>query len=852
MTVISHPHYELLKRELLTAAGFKSISPADCRIISALVTSKTKHCISETTLKRIYGFALSRLNPSCFTLDVLAQYCNYDSWKAFCEIKIPNDEPPVVSDFDWQTFQKKVANITNSTLQAIRNRAGIPYHFVIKRELVGAHLNEFIHSSHTNAVLCAPAGYGKTLALCQWVEERMEMNLAGIRDDAVLFINGSALINAWQSGRNLVEWALALVGCNTKEHLDDLISRKQNKGHKFYLVIDAFDEHVLGIEQFELIVSYLVKGLALYQNNNWLKLVLALRSSTWISYRHQLQAEGNTWFTGFNAENNERSNVPLLSYKEISQLYLRINPAFQSSICPEAAEKLSHPLFFQYYYKQHRGNFTPGSLDNVCIYELSAAFILNNIYLGKNATEKVFVIKSIVEQMDFKNGRHSVPANKISTLLKQYNQAYRDLLGIGFLKEITSGNGYDLQTHIAFNNNFLEHSAAKTILSQFDNKLDERFVNYFNDAFANSQYKLPVLKWCLVFAIKTGQQNSLAYLTDIDLSGAERAEIMMFIGGLLEKECSSIKENEQLLQYFKQVFSEKMFDYFFTLDLIDPAHKRTLLTMLRFELSNQQKIIVHAALGIIAVIQLDLKELKIRLDELDKLDGHEFDRLPINPLKCLSAFYLFFQKGVIPHEIFEGIDQLSFSPAFTDEQVRPCEVNDMLFIQAAYTMLICGDPYKVVRFVNMVKNHYKAAEIEEAKTQFAFFINLLQAEAWFGIGETDRALKLFGPIADTFGAEGRQLGPIIKARFYNLKIKLLMNTPREDLIIDELKCINAIADDSGNKILKMNVLMMLLKHSGGILDQYPFFKQQAVHDLTAIINRSGLNRDRFNVPNVVG
>jgi hypothetical protein len=78
-----------------------------------------------------------------------------------------------------------------------------------------------------------------------------------------------------------------------------------------------------------------------------------------------------------------------------------------------------------------------------------------------------------------------------------------------------------------------------------------------------------------------------------------------------------------------------------------------------------------------------------------------------------------------------------------------------------------------------------------------------------------------------------------------------MNTPREDLIIDELKCVNAIAEDSGNKILKMNVLMMLLKHNG-VLDQYPFFKQQAVHDLTSIINRSGLNRDRFNVPNAVG
>jgi len=78
-----------------------------------------------------------------------------------------------------------------------------------------------------------------------------------------------------------------------------------------------------------------------------------------------------------------------------------------------------------------------------------------------------------------------------------------------------------------------------------------------------------------------------------------------------------------------------------------------------------------------------------------------------------------------------------------------------------------------------------------------------------------------------------------------------MNTSREDLIIDELRCVNSIAEDSGNKILKMSVLMMLLKHNG-VLDKYPFFKRQAVHDFTMIINRNGLNRNRFIVPDMVG
>ncbi|MFC0512649.1 hypothetical protein ACFFGT_00500 [Mucilaginibacter angelicae] len=851
MTVISHAHYDLLKREILTAAGFKSISPADCRVISALVTSKTKHCISETTLKRIYGFALSRFNPSSFTLDVLSKYCNYNSWKEFCEIQIQNGHELVNNDFDWNLIRKKAAGISNLTLQAARNRAGIPYHYVIKRELVNAHLSEFIHSAFTTGILCAPAGYGKTMALCQWVEERLELNASGLRNDVILFINSNALINALQSGRNLFEWVLALLGCSTNQQLIELVNKRQSKGGKFYLVIDSFDEHVPGTDQFQAILNYLLKGLAICQNYEWLKLVLALRSSTWINYRHELQAGSNTWFTGFHPDSSKHNNVPLLSHKEVNELCLKINPLLQNNISFEAAETLGHPLFFQYYFKHHRGNFSLSSLNNVCLYGLSASFILNNVYLGKNASEKVFVIKSLVENMDIKGGHFDIEKINVLNLLKQYNPAYQELLGIGFLKELSHNTGHSIHTCITFNNNFLEHSIAKTLLSYADNKFDNRFADRFNDTFIQTEKKLTVLKWCLMIAIKTGQQNSLEHLTGINLDSAEKAELMMFIGDLMEKECSSMKENELLLQYFKQVFSEKMFEYFFSLDLISPAYKKTLLTMLRFELSTSQKILIQTALGIIAVIQLNLKEIKVRIEQLKKFNQADIGAFAIDPLNCLTAFYAFLHDGTMPHGAFNKLDQLSFLPVLWTDQLKPCAANDMLFIQGAYTMLICRDLYKVVRYVNTVKNIYKTDEIEEAKTPFAFFLNLLSGEAWYGLGETDKALDIYNSITNTFGSDGGHLSPIIKARFYSLKIKLLMNTSREYLIVDELRCVNAIAEDSGNKILKMDVLMMLLKHNG-VLDRYPFFKRQAVHDLTMIINRCGLNRDRFIVPDMVG
>ncbi|HEY9197125.1 MAG TPA: hypothetical protein VIM77_12700, partial [Mucilaginibacter sp.] len=547
----------------------------------------------------------------------------------------------------------------------------------------------------------------------------------------------------------------------------------------------------------------------------------------------------------------KHNNVPLLSYREVNELCFKINPSLYNTISFEAAETLGHPLFFQYYYKHHRGNFSLGSLNNVCLYELSASFILNNIYLGKNAAEKVFIIKSLVENMDIRSGHFDVEKIKVLNLLKQYNPAYQELLGVGFLKELSHNNEYSIQTCITFNNNFLEHSIAKTLLLYTGNKFDNSFAQHFNDTFTHAGKRLMVLKWCLIIAIKTGQQKSLEHLTDIHLNSSEKAELMMFIGDLLEKECSSLKANELLLQYFKQVFSEKMFDYFFSLDLISPAYKKTLLTMLRFELSLGQKILIQTALGIIAVIQLNLKEVNVRIEELKKFDQADVEAFAIDPVNCLTVFYSFLNDGTIPDEAFSKLDRLSFSPVLRPDQLKPCVTNDMLFIQGAYTMFICGDLYKVIRYVNTVKNIYKPDEIEQAETPFAFFINLLFAEAWHGLGETDKALGIYNSIAATFGDNGERQSPIIKAWFYSLKIKLLMNTSQEDLVIDELKCVNSIADDSGNEILKMSVLMMLLKHNS-ILNKYPFFKRRAVHDLTMIINRNGLNRDRFIVPDMVG
>ena len=210
MSILAKHHLELLKSQVIATSGLQSVTPADCKLISMLVNNKTKHCISETTLKRIYGFALSKFQPSLFTLDALSKFCNFNGWKDFCDKSdnIEHTEPTHTHEVvTWHTLKQNATKITNFTLQALKNRSGIPYNQTIKRAFINAHMNDFVQSGYTGTVITGPAGYGKTIGLCHWVEEQTE---AESSNDIILFFSSTALMSVLFCGMDINSWLQAL------------------------------------------------------------------------------------------------------------------------------------------------------------------------------------------------------------------------------------------------------------------------------------------------------------------------------------------------------------------------------------------------------------------------------------------------------------------------------------------------------------------------------------------------------------------------------------------------------------------------------------------------------------------
>ncbi|WP_419788652.1 hypothetical protein [Mucilaginibacter sp. SP1R1] len=185
MSKFSTYYIESLKKHICLISGLSVDIPSECKWLATMIFDKTQKQISETTIKRMYGFAFSRFDPSLFTLDTLAKYCDYRGWDDFLKAQSSISNYAEMPAVDWDILKTNAHKMTGFTMQALKGRSGIAYAMTIKRKFIDDHFQAFLNSRYNATVLVAPAGYGKTLALCHWIDERMTITDA---NEVILFL----------------------------------------------------------------------------------------------------------------------------------------------------------------------------------------------------------------------------------------------------------------------------------------------------------------------------------------------------------------------------------------------------------------------------------------------------------------------------------------------------------------------------------------------------------------------------------------------------------------------------------------------------------------------------------------
>ncbi len=757
---VYYPHFvEELKKCVMATAGFINIAPCDCRTIAALITLKTKHQVSETTIKRIYGFAYSKFKPSLYTIDAMAAYCGYQGWTDFYT-KQKNDHANTGNPA-WESLKNQAEKFTNFTQQALKNRSGIPYHLTIKRRFLDEHMDAFLSDDkYTATIISAPAGYGKTLALCHWIDERLDLNAQNSDGDIILFFSSSAMINLFLSGRDINEWLLGLMGYSSDNEIASLVNEKKNTRSRFLLIIDGLDEHSFKTDLFKNMIDQLINILALYQDYKWFKLVITMRAASWINCRHEFENGVHECFLGYVSEEDPAANVPLFSLSEIKQLSYRINPEATVPADVDVITKFSHPLYFQYYYKNHKDHFALNLVDRVCIYELISNFILNKVYLGNNSAEKVMFLSGLTELMDIKNSVYHVSKIKANALIKQHHHAYRDLIAIGFIREVNNSNELVYHVNIQFtNNDFLEYTIAKKLLLDNNYKFDTALVEKINYLFEeDDDIKLHILKWTIIYLIKSDQLNSLKYVAGVKFSVPQKVRLVSFLAELLEKECIGQAGSGSARAYIQQNCVKDLFDYFVEPQFIEPPYEKTLIILSRFDLTPPQRMTVYLSLSLIAIIQLDMPKLEKHISAIKNLNDKNAAMLFINPVSCLDFVYQFLRYGIVNHQFLKELTRFSFSTPGT-RRLAFTSADNIMCMLTGYASLLSTNTFKTLRFIKRLENEpgYDTA----VPPYIRFFIEALKVDRYAVLNRIDTANKLYKKLVKNTIADASNATPAI-------------------------------------------------------------------------------------------
>lgn len=779
-----------------------------------------------------------------FTINVMAKYCGYNGWDDFCASQTKEQSTQNRDDNgDWDSLKKNANKITSFTLQALKNKTGIPYNQTIRRQFIDSHIDAFLTGDYAATVLCAPSGYGKTVGLCHWIEDHIANQAEKGTDDIILFFSSSALMNVFLSGRDLNSWILGLLGYTTEGDLLSLADLEQPKGGNFYLIIDGLDEHAYKPEQFQLLINQLTDVFSLYKFTSWFKLILTMRTATWLNNLHQLGNEQGKWFKGFIGEDeNLTVNVPLFSVQEVKELCLNINPNIQNFMALDLAESFNHPLYFQFYYKEHRNDFSLSNLNHVCIHELISTFILNKVYLGQHSTDKIAFLKLLVKSMDLKNAVYSAPKLAINASIKQNYNAFNDLISVGVIRELNISTGIDYQTVVEFsNNNFLQYALARCTMQDNDNLFDETLVGIINETFPQA-HKLAVLKWCVIYATKTGQENSLNMLPRADLNLVEKANLLAFLCDLLDKSYSSATGADFVSQYFSKDSSDEFFDYFFGLEFICADYKKVLQTLLKFDLSSRKKVMTYTGLASIAVLELDLPEIAHYLQKLNEFPIHTLQRFPINPVKCIDALYQYMKTGLIIRDFMAEITQFYFNPDLYKGKYYAEKSNELLYSLALYVLAICKSPKKVLRFAKAVQGIYPAKL--NVITPYSFFVNIGVANSYYLLKDEGEVQRIHDMIASAYRNDIMMFTPFMGSIFYALKIKKALLKGNFDSVPGYVKSLNELCNASGNKISKAFMAFTILNNAN-MQNLNPAFYKQLQYENNRILRECGISTDFF-------
>lgn len=747
MIDLSYDFIITLQKEVLRRFGVEVMLPGDCKHLSQSILDVTTKLVSETTLKRVFGFAVAQHSFSRYTLNTLSQYCAYKDWDDFQLHHYKQLNCTTPDNSQWSDLKTKADAVSLYTLLTLKNRSGINFNHTMPRQYCQAHIERFLESDYSATALIAPSGWGKSIALVHLAEHFWFSKEARYKRDVCWFINAHAAGSLMMKGFSLSAWLDNQLNLGNGENFREYFATHfDKKGGRLILIIDGFDEIAVAGEKLRLLYSKLEDFV--YSNDlyPWVKVILSIRSSTWseiFQHSQQYPAFRRYWYLGPEMDEEININLPQLTEQEVkSVLYNhQFDPATVRLFSESFLQKLRHPYYLQLFCQLNAGpdqNFTD---EHLSLFEIVSKFVQNRVFNSQTNAFKIKIIEKLLELLDY--GRNGIYTDKHLLLNKNADlfPAYKELLADNILVEENLSQEIMFHVKVRFAHTFLlEYFCAMHYLQQHNQEISESMLQNILQHLPQSSYRVGVFKWLLRFAITHSQTEGILRMFHLPLTNMEKSHLLEYL--VLHYQHEGNNKMDIKTVFPTGFFRKNPIHQLISDEFMHFRKRKVLHALLTLAEAKEDKLKIRSTLFTMALMQLDAEQCEIELNNLKKIYGPEEleEELWVTPYEILLFIYEYLKFGIINEPLKEKI--YNYTRYWGDGTKSGYTVpQEIVYRNMGLVFILLGDYEHLLHFTRRLFESYPS--LPHRKTD-AFRLILLcwQAQAYLGLGNAPSAERI--------------------------------------------------------------------------------------------------------------
>jgi hypothetical protein len=710
-----------IKTRICLRAGIKNVTPADCKYLASEIRKTVHKNVSETTLKRFFGFAAVSHGFSKYTMSAMSEYADFMQPIYFGEK--PTTEIPLT---DWDRLHKKIGSITDYVLKEIRNRSGLPYEMTISRKFAQHDFEEFYDNPASFMCFIAHPGYGKTILLSHIVQKYFRDVNGLYRDSIVLFINARSFNNSDTFKFNLNIHLKNVFEIPESGDLITFLKTANIRNNKFFLIIDGFSDLILDKESKIQLFNELMDFICSLDNSPNIKIIMSMRSTMWVRFYDKIRHSAyikSTWFKGNYYNLREVSNVPPFTEDELQEITRNTGNENYSRINPILKSQLKFPFHIQLYYQLRIADPFLNYGSNIAFYELISRFIQEKIFKSNHYTEKLKFIKRLLEITNFGQAHNSVEKNLVIAELITFKSAYMELIADGILFEERRSAGFFPREFISFlHPQIFEYFIFMELFNQFASTIKvENIFEFIHTKYKGNPNRFILLQWGVRHFLKTSDYNCIEAIRKLALNNYERNYLVLFIAENLKYELNINPHKIKEIQAAK--VHERIIEGLSNLDYLDSCYFEGIQALIDICDKDQNWVVYHTILSLIDFFSLDAERISKRIEILNphkELCESSF----VNPLEFLQMAYAK-SKGEqrSTNHLITKVEHMVSGIDTSTSQKNPDTATAIFYILLLGTNLFYGDATIASQLIGVVyKLHPK---LLYSRTPFATYMLLL-------------------------------------------------------------------------------------------------------------------------------